>query len=751
MKKKISKIICITLTFILILSVFSGCGPGEGEQVPIPKIVPEEQIMADKYERNDDITDLVTYSFDYITNKKGSGDRMDVVPMFDHFKVQVDAWESMTVGLSTMDQIIKIIDRANEAYVKEKTNAIIAERQAKIDKEYEEAKAQAAAKGKTYDKPKKEVRTDDIKFDNPYTYAITYSTEADAKRHEYQPTLLIDSGRNSKLYLYVSKYNIPYVTLTFASVGKVYNNKILQQSDWVMNRIVAGKVTSYKADQNGKLPAFVDVDGRNKAAKQNIVISGGISFGGDGFTWESLMTLCKALNLKEGSDRNGFVQSSDSKFTYYTIRLNTNSINCDAPYNTEKMVYSPVTRLVATFDPLSQVCINWTIDTNSSIDTYENKKHEFSTPIHVNIHEYKVDTNDYAGMKETINKWIADNSINTTTEYCAIDLSTGEYFGKVDTGMTNIELEPVINGVAYQCLSSEPGDNGAIIGKYINSAEYAKAEAMGNEAEAQAHIEAHTKELEIYCGVKDSDGTILGRFDGSSKLMQAEKTYFVVDYKTGVNGYENVKVLSEENVGQLLLLYAKTYMLTEDQSDTIYEICYTDGLLALRDYMDETFNSGSEDNSTKNYLDIAKSAKKNTDADIGTFKFEDQSVQFVNLTTTGLTSLGFNPDGDVQISVDDEVSIIDFYCKGDIDVEVLHSANTNSIPAMNIDSDQFEFYSGIKVGMTQDDLLNIFGNEYDAINDEHFILKNNTVTLIASYGLDDTTIHTIYLINNALC
>ena len=107
----------------------------------------------------------------------------------------------------------------------------------------------------------------------------------------------------------------------------------LPLSDWVITAIQAADVSEYmyekvegskKKQLKEKIPEFIDVDGLNKAAKQNMFMNGNISFGGGNFNWESLMKFCKALGLVEGSKKHGFTQSSDKQFTYYTIYFAAN-------------------------------------------------------------------------------------------------------------------------------------------------------------------------------------------------------------------------------------------------------------------------------------------------------------------------------------------------------------------------------------------------------------------------------------------
>ena len=265
MKKRL---IALLLVVASLATMLTGCMEAE---ITAPLIVPEQQIFDDKYERNEDITEFLTFRYDYLRDvEEYAGQEREVIALYDHMHVQVDNWESVIVGKTTMGEIVKIIDGVNENYVTGKTNALIAERQAAIDAAYEEAKAAAEAKGKEYTKEKKEPRTDDIHFDNPYTYSLVKGDVYNQDNNiveEYQSTLLLDPLTYGTLYLDVVKYGIPYVRFEFRQAKPIYNYKITQEADWVLNGVQAADVSAYATvteTEEGEVyeaPDFVDVDG----------------------------------------------------------------------------------------------------------------------------------------------------------------------------------------------------------------------------------------------------------------------------------------------------------------------------------------------------------------------------------------------------------------------------------------------------------------------------------------------------------
>lgn len=589
MKQNLKKIICILLVAVSLTTLFAGCGQTE-QVIQATPIVPEEQLMKDVYERNEEINEIMTLTYDYAV----SGNKTPtVVPMSNHLNIQVDGWECFVVGQSTLDEIVKIIDEANEKYVTEKTDSLIAERQAAIDKEYEAAKKEAESKGKTYDKEKKTVRTDDIHFDNPYTYKVQRGGYQ-AAYEDYQPTLLVDPANNGIIYLNVYKYGIPYVRLLFSSVNGLYNLKITQEADWIVTGVGASDVSSYKYASDGEtllenVPEFVDKDGRNKAAKKNIYMSGDISFGGGNFNWESLMTFCNALQLTENYNRHGFVQSSDNTFTYYTIYLIANPFEYNENAADANTVLFPYIKLVATFDPLSQVCINWTVDMALSPLSYQNMSHELTEGTPINVHDYQVDTNDYEGMRNTIKTWIMNNSLDYKIAYCAEEAGTNKMFGIVETGNQNTAHEIIIDGVTYVAVSGGIWNNGAY-GQYIAEEKMKEADQVNTEEERQKIIKEHAKTLSIGCYVLDSQNNIVCSFNPDNVFSDAAgNAIYLAYYEETESGYKNAKFLNGDAAHQLLLLYVKTYKLNELTTNETYNQFDVGGLAAVQDYINDLF------------------------------------------------------------------------------------------------------------------------------------------------------------------
>lgn len=700
-QKMFTKLICLLLVIATLGSTMIGCSSDDEDEWVI---YPEEQLFEDKYERKDYITNSMGYATDYITswNTSSTFSNMDIVNLFDHIKVQVDDWDCITIGISTMGQIAKVVDDANERYVTARFEAIVAERQAAIDAEYEAAKQKAEAKGKTYDKPKKEVVTDDIRIDNPYSYTVTQFTNGEVPE-QYQPTYLIDPSVVNIVLFDVAKYGIPYVRFEFRSVSSIYNNQITQESDWVVNAVRAADVSAYIPEE-GQTPSFVDSDGRNKAAKNNIYMSGNIALGGS-FTWESLMKLCNALNLEWGGKYNSFNRSSDSQFRYYTITLISNPFEDGAEdaqfrYDPDEL-YVPCIRLVATFDPLTQACINWTIDMFTTNIVYRDKNHDVSDKIHVNVHEYQVDTNDYPGMRETIKSWIAANAVPAETVYYAFDQNKkSEKFGVVETGISNAQLEIVVDGTLYYAIDAYAAD-GAVSGSYVSAEVMEQAELEEN---PDAYISKNTKYLTIECCLVNDEDEIIGRVvDGENTLMKPydSQKYYIADYEWTDTGYHDVKVLTQESLGRLITVYTKTYKLDSEQNAELQSIANNDGPLAVRDYVNNMFAEAEEaqkDNKDKDFTQESK---------LSNITIGEERGMLTNFTGAKLATFGYEDGGYSEFAVPlAALGEVNFctksYHKSEDDyVEICEQDNV--VYAIHAESDDVKFYNDIHIGMSIED------------------------------------------------
>lgn len=779
MLKKIKKPLCLLLVALMAVPMFVGCS--DEEESDIPTIVPELQIFADEYRRDETITEYVSYRTTFIKPKKDTAassifEKMEIFNLYQHFDVQVDNWECVTVGVTTMGEIAAIVDAVNDKYVEENEAAIIAERQAVIDAEYEAAVKKAAEKGKTYDKPKKEVITDDIHFDEPYTYTVTLGTNKKAVPEEYKGTLLVDPDTYKVIFFDVAKYGIPYVRFEFEKVNDLYNNRITQESDWVMNGVCAADVSSYAMSEDGETPlenppSFVDVDGKNKAAKQNMYFSGDVSFAGEGFNWDSLWTLVDALELVENEKRGGFVQSSDDNFVYYTMTLHTDifelreTIDYEAPHffnflipsdfdysatnYMDKMAY-PCTRLIATFDPLTQSCVNWTIDMHTTSEKFSNKRHEFSERLDANIHEYKVDTNDYEGMRQSIKDWIKENAVPTTTAYCALD--NNKIFGIVENGIGNVTIEATIDGVVYECQSFSWNGDGSLIGTYVKADALKEAEAMEDANDAQKLINKNTKQLTIACCVLDEEGNIIGRMvEGMTQLYLTNgKTYYIADYEKTESGFKDVRVFVESTIEKLFSVYAKVYRLTEAQYAELQAVYGRNGIMAMRTYVDELFAEAEKAKKEEE--------SKNPNWRLNNIVFDGKKLTLSDLTSKKVIAMGFEYAGFYQSQIgattysDGEyTSLYGYGHLDENDNEIVVCEQNDVVYFIKTNSDRISIGRDIKVGMTRDELMKAIGEKpIVESGDEHLIeIVDADYSLFISIDMFTETVEGIVLVHNS--
>ena len=285
--------------FILTV-LFTGCGKEE-EIVVDKKVVtlpPEEQILTDTYRQNPEITEYMMYTGNVATYIKNPGERTEkreVVywKLFDVNVLQIDCMDLIYMGKSTMGDIVDAVDKANEDAKNHAIESVRAARQEILDAEYAAEKAKALEKGKTFDKKKPVADVSDLSYENPYRYVLAYRnpTKKEAVQFpylwaEYQGKKLIDPLVDNVLYLFIYKYDVPYVQCTFESIGgkptyggannentkvKLYNNLIDQEQDWVLTAIAPADCT-FIVDQElvvqpgYKLPTYVDVDWRSKGS-----------------------------------------------------------------------------------------------------------------------------------------------------------------------------------------------------------------------------------------------------------------------------------------------------------------------------------------------------------------------------------------------------------------------------------------------------------------------------------------------------
>lgn len=767
-KKKLWKPVALLLTTTMVMSTLVGCG----SEAEVKEVVPETQLFEDTYERNAEITDMMTYTMDYMSDLDDDQDSstidmddLEIATLFDYMKVQVDGWDCVEVGLSTMGEIVSVIDAANEEHVTSNTQAIIDERQTEIDQEYEAAKAKAEAKGKKYTKAKKEVRTDDIDIEAPYAYMVTFE---DDETTDYQPTLLVDPSKYDEIYLDVSKYGIPYVRFEFIETSNICNTKITQESDWVMNGVTAADVSSYQTvNDDGDVvdtQDFVDADGLNKAAKKNMYMSGNIAFGGEGFTWDSLMLLCSALQLVEDESPHGYEQSSDKNFTYYTIELLTNAFQRSGTIVGSDKIYCPVTRLVATFDPLTQVCLNWTIDTYHDSEHYSDQRHDLKEANHVNVHQYQVDTNDYDGMRESIKTWIKNNALETTTEYCALDESEkNPLMGIVETGSKNLTIEPVIDGVTYNCLESTKNADGSITGTFITKEDLAASESAGTEAQVDQYIMEHSHTWTVRCCLLDENNNIIGSVENINQTINYDSTvYYVADYENTDIGYKDIRLLTEPQLQSLLVLYIKTYQLNKSQAQEMTNLYKSENIFSAKEYVDNLFaeaeaaqkgetvsgNEKTEDENDKDENSVITitetfyDLKSNSKEYLGELKYNEQEFDINSITLKDIEELGFKETESSYVSNELLTITGTSYVNEADDIIIVEVNESDSVTSIIIESESIECFGGLKLGMTVEEALTTVGLK-DTDESGRIVLKGEDSSVVVLFDMINNVVEQI--------
>lgn len=622
---KWKRFFCGSLAVLMTATMFTGCGK---EEVVVDKKVvtlpAEQQILTDSYKQNPVITEYMTYTTDVATytdtTKSKPTTYTSLWKLFDVHTVQIDCMDLIYIGESTMGDIVKCVDDANKAAVEYATESVRAARQKIIDDAYAEEKAKSEAKGKPYNKPKAQADISDLNYVNPYRYKLGYDNpDKDTKDQfpylwlDYDAPRLIDPDVTNTLYLFIMKYDVPYVQCTFQCVEgdmtyrpngqmneqkiqvKMFNNLIDQEKDWVLTRISAADCTFLVDQQTYYVPPYVDVDWNSKGAKNNMVTNGNIRFGGEGFDWDSLMTLCKALGLVmydvkatynwrgttaqvSNAKASSYLQHSDNSFTYYTIYLPINKF-----YKQTNGDYAiPIATITVTFNKKTNACINWDIDYGQWYHVFPKATvHAPGEVYQVNVRSHQLDTADYYGMLKTVDDWINANKTQAEFGYYLVN-KDGVVLGKIDNGLSNYQIELSVNGEKYYC-TQPPADLSSMQGHYITQAEKDALTAEGKEDSA-TDIAAVSKLYYIMCmavgTTAQGQSVPLGYFNNTGVLVNDKKEssgYYIhsVDYDPQ-SGYKNAVIIGQEVYDLLLQMYIRTFKFSLEMEYNM-ETLYTEG------------------------------------------------------------------------------------------------------------------------------------------------------------------------------
>ena len=669
---------CGLLAVLMTSTMFTGCGKEE----PIPvdnKVVslpPEEQILTDSYEKNPVITEFMTYTENvasYTYDPGGYNERTEAAywKLFQAHEVQIDCMDLIQIGESTMGEVVENVNQANKAAIDYAIESVRAARQEILDAEYDEEKRKAEKKAQdkgivdfdfTINYPRPQADVSDLSYENPYTYYLAYNNPDNQTSYQYpyifdayQGKKLIDPSVDTELHLFIYKYDVPYVQCTFKSVAgtsttgsgtwvKLYNNYIDQEQDWTLTAIAPADCT-FLVDQElvttpeYSLPSYVDTDWRSKGAKNNMITNGNIKFGGEGFTWDSLMTLCHQLGLSMNEYdpttykantlvthylASTYEQTSDAAFTYYTIYLPVNKFFRQK----HGELVMPISTITVTFDKLTNNCVNWKIDYGQWYHCFlSDTKHSTGNELMVDVRNYKIDTSDYEGMLATVDNWVKQNQTMADFGYYLVN-STGVVVGKIDEGLKNYQTEISVGGVKYYCVKP-PASLSDMKAHYLSEEELAKlkSENMSDEEVAEAG-----KLYYIMCMAVtlDEKGKAfpLGYFNNTGTLVDANKKpsgYYIhsVEYDNAT-GYKNAVIIDKAVFQNLMAMYVRTFKMSNKVQENL-GILYQEGdPWKMFQYMTQYVQANVEererieneightvDNITKNPLYVVKQGSLN--------------------------------------------------------------------------------------------------------------------------------------------
>jgi hypothetical protein len=468
------------------------------------------------------------------------------------------------------------------------------------------------------------------------------------------------------------------------------------------------------------------------------------------------MKFCKARGLVEGSKKHGFTQSSDKQFTYYTIYFAANPFEKEDVNVYDDEVQIPWIKLLATFDPLSQVCVNWTIDMTTSPTSLKNKVHTLSSAFKVNVKDYQVDTNDYEGMRQDIAKWVDSHKSTYKVAYCAQEnnAENNTIFGIVDTGNKNTSVEIVIDGKTYITYSGGEWVNGGCFGYYIEAEKIMEAEAQTSQAESEKIIDKNKKALTIGCYIIDASNNIVCKFDPSMHIFTTANgtPIYIVSYEETDSGYRNAKLLDADTADQLITLYAKTYRLDETQVETMYTKFNAGGLPGVKQYVDDLFAEAEaaqkeqqENMSGNNKNTSAAKLESNTTEDLSEFTYNGKTYTLDSVSYDIFAS-AFTTDK-VYSLISSLVNINGVaHMRGDNDNVIFVTDESNGRQyVFGTRAPDIEFFDGIHAGMSVSELKKKMGAAYDSELSAG-IFKSKTHTLLAL--VVDETVETVFIIDN---
>lgn len=646
MNPKVKRIASGLLAATLLATTFTGCGKKKVEEDKrVVTLPPENQIFVDTYVQNPNISEWMTYTTDVTTFIKNPEDppakqkrKVALWQLFKNNTVQVDCMDLFTMGSSTMGDIVAAVDKANETMINNAIESVREQRQKIIDDEYNAAKAAAEAKGKTYTKEKKVADISDLSYVNPYSYKLAYdNTEKKTKEQYpyiwdvYEPNKLIDPTVDNEIHLFIYKYDVPYVQCTFQlSEGKstystnqiirMYNNQIDHEKDWVLTKISPADcrfLVDITSENPPPLPSYIDIDKKSLGSKNNMITDGNIKFGGEGFTWDSLRTLCDALDLtsqteevtswrKQTSEVSNnqactFLTESDENFTYYTIFLPINHFFKQASGD-----YAiPIAKLTATFNKTTNNCIGWSIDYATSYHVFPKSViHQTGDVVSVNVREHKLDTADYKGMLKTVDDWVKDNATTADFGYYLVD-TNGTIIGKIENGLSNYHVEIQVGDEIYTCTKA-PQQDSEMNGYYLSDTELQKLVNANPEMPLEDIMAQNANLYYIVCmaTTKSSKGTIqpLAYFQNSGIMATADNSqnqYYIhyIEYDK-MTGYKNAIIIDQDVYNNLFEMYIRTFRFGTEELDALDTLYDSGDTLKMREYVSDYVNVNEKNKET---------------------------------------------------------------------------------------------------------------------------------------------------------
>jgi hypothetical protein len=262
--------------------------------------------------------------------------------------------------------------------------------------------------------------------------------------------------------------------------------------------------------------------------------------------------------------------------------------------------------------------------------------------------------------------------------------------------------------------------------------------------------------LEIDCYIVYDKDEIVGRFDEKTLFFDWDETrYYVASYTKNKSGYKNVKLLDEATVSRLLVLYVKTYELTEEQFDELNNEFHMSGLLAVKEKVDKWFKKAEEDQHKENQ----NSSKIDPD-ELAKIGFGEKNLTMNVLFTEAIEKLKFEELWaytliDDYVYVNGSTYVVeakrapDGVEEKEYQINLAHNGS-GIVYFLCVDDPNFKFYKGINTDMDKESIIALLGSAATIVEGEehdYIILEADDIKMTIVCDANGSDVKHIYMIH----